>query len=259
MLDSIHATRITTLTVTMPKFLVAQFNTHRAFSRNSASSRAIPSRLIRQQVVDNPYIPTTWPTSQRGMAGGPPLDAHDDVENAKREWLRARDRAVGHAWNLERQGVAKEIANRLLEPWMWTTVLITATDFQNFFSQRLPGHGAQAEMEIIARKMHDAIESSTPRPLHFGQWHLPFVAEYDPSNPSDDIKRSVARCARVSYLNHGKETTAAEDIARHDSLRDLGHWSPFEHQARAGFASEPCRNFTAWKQYRAIVDGVNDS
>lgn len=236
----------------MPKFLVAQLNTHRAFSRNSASSRAIPTRIIRQQVTEDPYIPTTWPTAKRGMEGGP---AHEDPDECRREWLRARDRAIGHAWNLERQGVAKELANRILEPWMWTDVLVTATEWDGFFAQRLPGHGAQHEMGILAQAIKTAMDWSQPQELFFGQWHVPLVEDYDPRNPSDAIKQSVARCARISYKRHGKETTVEEDIERHDQLKRDGHWSPFEHQARADFpSSETARNFKSWTQYRAIID-----
>ena len=42
--DSINVKgkRITTFIVTMPRIVLAELNTHRVFSRNSASSRAIP-------------------------------------------------------------------------------------------------------------------------------------------------------------------------------------------------------------------------
>jgi thymidylate synthase ThyX len=250
--DSVCKTRITTMIVTMPKFLVAQFNTHRAFSRNSASSRAIPSARIRQQVVETPYIPSVFPTAQRGMSGGPPLD---DATRAVEAWLAARDAAVEHHKALEAMGVAKEVCNRVVEPWMLTSVLVTSTEWDNFFAQRLPGAGAQHEMGLIAEKMKQVLDKSRPRRLLTGQWHLPFVDDGAVDEPGHRLAQSVARCARVSYQRHERQSDYAEDLRRHDQLRDDKHWSPFEHIAEAMPGDVRCRNFRGWYQYRSLLDG----
>lgn len=248
--DSVCATRITTMVVTLPKFLVAQFNTHRVFSRNSASSRAIPARKLRQQVLENPYIPSTWPSAQKGMAGGEPLKGRA-LQSARLQWATAREAALSAHQALEQAGVAKELCNRVLEPWMWTQILVTSTEWDNFFQQRLPGHGAQEEMSRLAMEMKAALDASVPQTLESGEWHLPLTS----LSGQEGLWQSAARCARISYKRQEVETTLAEDKARHDSLVELRHWSPLEHQAKALLdADVSCRNFKGWQQYRGVLD-----
>lgn len=239
------------MVVTMPRFLVAQLNTHRAFSRNSASSRAIPSRLLRSQAVDSPFIPTAWPRNQAGMKGGDPVDERKALQ-ARLIWLQGRNAAVEAHSQLEALGVAKEVCNRVLEPYQWTQVLITATDWDGFFAQRLPGHGAQGEMEQVAEAMYLALENSTPDLLHPGDWHLPFADDTDLGVAK---WQSVARCARVSYGRQQEQKTVEEDRQRFDALRHSGHWSPFEHAAMALMIPKRCRNFRGWRQLRDEVEG----
>jgi thymidylate synthase ThyX len=253
--DSMCCTRITTMMVTMPKFLVAQLNTHRAFSRNSASSRAIPMGKVREQVRREPYIPTDWPSAQKGMLGGPSLRG-EDAESAAWEWMTVREEALAAHVQMERIGVAKEIANRLLEPFMWTQIIITATDWAGFFEQRLPGNGAQGEMAQVALAMHQALHASMPGLLHPGEWHLPLAEEG--LGVKNALAQSAARCARVSYKRQGVETTIEQDRERHDMLIKEGHWSPLEHQAQAMLYPDRVRNFHGWRQYRDLVEENND-
>ena len=249
--DSICTARIVTIELTMPKWLVAQLNTHRCFSRNSASSRAIPLKTLRAQVLENPYIPSTWPRNQKGMAGGDPLDA-SHAGASERAWRQALNDACKHHEWLEHLGVHKELANRLLEPFMWTKVLVTSTEWENFFKLRLPGAGAQHEMGKLALAMQQAIYASEPAILHPGDWHLPYA---DPTKTTiQQMAQSVARAARVSYMNHGKKSTFNEDWQLHNRLKDDGHWSPFEHQAIAMETDEPSANFRGWKQYRTVIE-----
>lgn len=252
--DSICVTRITTMELTMPKWLVAQLNTHRCFSRNSASSRAIPLKKIREQVLANPYIPSEWPQNQRGMEGGEPLDV-SLAQASERAWRHALATACKqHEW-LEHFGVHKEIANRLLEPFMWTKVVVTSTEWDNFFALRLPGAGAQHEMGKLAVAMKRAMDASTPRRIEPGRWHMPYADTGDDVLwCADSIARSVARCARVSYMNHGKDSTLADDHRLVERLRESGHWSPFEHQAAASNHAVRSRNFIGWYQYRGSID-----
>lgn len=135
--DNSPVSRITTMIVTFPRFILAEFNTHRMFSRNSASSRAIPFEKMLEVVQNNPFIPITWQKDHKGMQGTEYFTDHTIDEN-EYIWLVARDEAVFNAKCLHDQGVTKQLCNRLLEPFMWHTVLVTATEFENFFELRCP-------------------------------------------------------------------------------------------------------------------------
>jgi hypothetical protein len=134
--------RITTYLLTFPRIILAEFNTHRAFSRNSASSRAIPFKKMVESVQTNPFIPIAWQKDHKGMQGTEYLsDAPagvSDKEFAIDMWLEARDAAVINSKILNDTGVTKQLCNRLLEPFMWHTVICTATDYDNFFNLRCP-------------------------------------------------------------------------------------------------------------------------
>lgn len=133
--------RITTMVVTMPRFILAEFNTHRMFSRNSASSRAIPFEKMVKSVQENPFIPIAWQKDHKGMQGTEYLIDEDDIQRAEKDWLNARDYAVEQAVYLSNHHrVTKQLCNRLLEPFMWHTVIISATEFSNFFELRCPSY-----------------------------------------------------------------------------------------------------------------------
>ena len=135
--DNNPVSRITTMIVTFPRFILAEFNTHRMFSRNSASSRAIPFEKMLEVVQNNPFIPITWQKDHKGMQGTEYFTDHTIDEN-EYIWLVARDEAVFNAKCLHDQGVTKQLCNRLLEPFMWHTVIVTATEWENFFKLRCP-------------------------------------------------------------------------------------------------------------------------
>lgn len=251
--------RLTTFEVTYPRFVHAELLTHRMLSRNSSSSRAIPVKKLMDQVLNDPVMPVYWGSNKPGMQaggelGGAPLAASRD------EWLRARDHAVQHASALEGLGLHKQIANRLLEPWMFITVLVSATEWENFF--RLRCHpAAQPEIRHIAEMMRSAYDASTPVLMHPGAWHAPFFKHTDlrggdvEAQEQDVLKICVARCARVSYLTHDGQHDPAKDVALADSLATNGHWSPFEHVAQAlDDPNERVGNFLGWRQLRADVD-----
>ena len=130
--------RITTMKITFPRMMLAELNTHRMFSRNSASSRAIPAKKMIQMVKDNPFIPIAWQKDHKGMQGSEYFTDEDTIEELKDNWLQARDRAVRQASELSDIGTTKQLCNRLLEPFMWHTVIITATEWENFFKLRCP-------------------------------------------------------------------------------------------------------------------------
>jgi thymidylate synthase ThyX len=262
---SFFGVRITTMELTYPRFIHAEFMTHRVFSRNASSSRAIPVKKTIQAVLDNPAMPIHWGKNQPGMQAREEhdapvyvrdgrffdsLDAQYEPITAKAAWLYARDQAVVAAQAFEAAGYHKQVVNRLLEPFSHITVVVTATEWVNFFQLRLHPD-AQPEIHELAIQMKAAMDGSEPRQLASGQWHLPYVRpdEWSRWGVNTLLSRSVARCARVSYLNHdGTKSDANKDIEFAEGLRRDGHMSPFEHQAtpRNGWSA----NFRGWEQFR---------
>lgn len=239
--------RLTTFEITFPRIILAEFNTHRVFSRNSASSRAIPVEKMIKQVQENPYVPSSWGKNQKGMQAGEEL-SEDSALVATSDWLGARDAAVAKAKSLLITGVHKQLTNRLLEPFMWHTVIVTATEWSNFFHQR-NNVMAHPDIQRIAAMMQELYETEEPKPLQYGRWHLPLVdwvadmcalrdldlicADHDGYQIDEMLaKISVGRCARVSYLTHDGKRDLEADIRLHDELLQNGHMSPFEHVAR---------------------------
>jgi thymidylate synthase ThyX len=250
--SAITGVRLTTIEVTLHRFVLSELNTHRVFSRNSASSRAIPSRLTMGRVAANPAMPTVWTREQPGMQGGLPLDS-EQAADAERLWLRGRDAALEVAESLSKLGVHKSLVNRVLEPWMWHTVIISATDWDGFWEQRCSPL-AMPEIRVAAEAMHSAMDHSRPNEIERGGWHLPYVREDERSLPLPVLRRvSAARCARVSYLTHDGVRDISEDLRlfrRLATARPM-HASPLEHVATpAGCLEEPLGNFRGWVQYR---------
>lgn len=239
-----HDVELYTLEVTIPKSLVAQVNTHRTLARNSASSRAIPTAKIIAAVENDPYIPI-FRQNKKGMQPGEPIPSPLQT-TMRRRWLSVRDFAAEQARHLRDTGAAKEDVNRLLEPWMWTTILVTATDWRGFFAQRLPGAGAQDGIAQAAVAIKEAMAASEPQTLEPGEWHTPYT--------DGNRLASVAHCARVSYTKQGAESTPEALANLFDRLRTAGHWSPFEHVAQAMERPQRVRNFRGWEQLRAYWD-----
>lgn len=266
--DSINedGQRLTTMVVTYPRCIHAEMLTHRDFSRNSSSGRAIPVEKMIQRIKEDPFIPAEWGTNQKGMQAGEPLGPVA-AEDARGEWLDARDFAVDSARYLADLGVHKQIVNRLLEPFGWITVIITATAWDNFFKLRCHPT-AQPEMQTIAGMMRTARDASVPEPISTGEWHLPFVTAEEAKQLADRTVASsieirdasvwdqliwigAGRCARVSYLTHDgrRDLDADNDLARR--LERDGHWSPFEHVATP--APGRHANFSGWRSFRNIL------
>jgi thymidylate synthase ThyX len=251
--------RLTTMLVTMPRIVLAEFNTHRVLSRNSASSRAIPVEKRIAAVLENPFVPEAFAANQKGMQAGEALDARAQ-ETARAFWLAASTAACELAARLAAAGVHKQWANRLIEPYCWHTVIVSATEWENFFALRCSPE-AQPEIRRAAELMREAMALSAPRELEPGAWHLPLTG-FDGDEhlgPQDLVRVSVARCARVSYLTHDGRRDVDADLALYDRLRASGHMSPFEH---AAFVQSPLflpgfvGNFrTPWIQHRKTLPG----
>lgn len=271
--DSINeqGNRLTTLEVVMHRFVLAEFNTHRVFSRNSASSRAIPVQKQIDKVLNDPAIPLSWGKNQKGMQAEEEIsELHQRM--AKDRWIKARDNAVFEVKELMELGVHKQIADRLLEPFMWHTAIVSATEWDNFSSQRCSPL-AQPEIQAPAYAIREAINNSTPALLQVGDWHLPYIdlnleLHKHAQHHSDAVERckkvSVARCARVSYLTHDGKRDVQEDLNMYERLATANppHASPFEHVATPhcspeDYDHEPILgNFKGWHQLRHIVFGA---
>lgn len=251
--------RLTTMEVTFPRIVLSEFNTHRIASKNSASSRAIPSQKIIARVIDNPFIPIYWGKNEKGMQATSELSITEQHE-ANEIWLSARDSMVDHVKRLLKVGVHKQIANRLLEPFIWQTVIVSATHWDNFFNLRCD-EDAQPEIRKIAVMMRDLFNSVKPNSdlSQTFNWHFPLVesAEFDELYKSfsfEDIKKiCVGRCARVSYLTHDGIRDPQADIDLANKLLLSGHMSPFEHAAEGLSSNLQRGNFTGWMQYRKQI------
>lgn len=264
--DSIgHAApRLTTFEVTFPRIVHAEMMTHRAFSRNAGSSRAIPIEKMIDRILADPFYPIEWGTNKPGMQAGEEIANKEIAEDI---WQQAALNAIQSARYLAAQGVHKQLANRLLEPFSWITVIITATEWANFFTQRCHPD-AQPEIRKIAEMMRDLYYSNTPTELADGEYHTPYIQPDEEGLEWEvKIKISVARCARVSYLTHDGTRSVDKDIDLYDKLINggaNGHWSPFEHVAMVepkgliaytGYGSQTLKELSGnfaqgWAQFR---------
>ncbi len=264
---SLH--RLVTMELTFPRFILAEFNTHRMLSRNSASSRAIPTAKLIQRVRENPFVPEAFGRNQKGMSAEGWLETCEG-EKAARHWLWARNQALIAAEALAGLEVHKQTANRLLEPYLWHTVIATATEWANFFWLRCRAD-AQPEMQKIAKLAAEAWHTSEPAIHPEGGWHLPLIDDTDWEAATLQWEEwrvrlecvadvSAARCARVSYLTHDGRRDLMADLSLAAKLRENGHWSPFEHVATAldekwamrSDTRRVCGNFQGWAQLRKL-------
>lgn len=259
--DSKHpnGSRLVTMELTYPRCIHAEFMTHRQFSRNAASSRAIPITRMIKDVEENPFIPKVWGINKSGMQSE---ELHEDPDTCKTSWLEARDAALFYAKELNEANLHKQIVNRILEPWMWITVIATGVDhaWENFFKLRCDEY-AEPHIQHIAYMIRDAYDANIPNiyALHIdddtstNNYHLPLYGfPGDEALSTKDAKKvSVARCARVSYLTHDGIRDVQADIALYDRIEGPGHWSPFEHVAKANMDGTGTSNFGPyWDQFR---------
>lgn len=244
-----------------PRFIHSELLTHRVFSRNASSSRAIPVKKIIQDIKDDPAMPIHWGKNQAGMQAREELSP-EEIEKCKSLWLEARDEAIAKAEKLMEIGLHKQVANRILEPWSHIHVIVTATEWSNWF--RLRSHkDAQPEIRELSDKMlelHKGNDFHAERHNRMRKWHLPYIleGELETYRTKDLIRMSVARCARVSYKNHdGSNPEPEKDFELHDKLvvSSPEHMSPAEHQAIPGDdANKFFGNFKGWKQYRKFIE-----
>lgn len=274
--------RIITFELEYPRFILAELNTHRLLSRNSASSRAIPIDKMIEQVIYNTAMPVQWGLNQSGMQA---KDEQANTDACKEAWCNARDSAIHHAYQLKNLGLHKQIVNRVLEPFQMMKTLVTATSFDNFFNLRCH-KDAQPEIKQLADLMYQAMQESEPEVLYEGEWHTPYVnhsihgvdgiLEYfiwdNEGNvkyltPEEAIKISCSCAAQVSYRKN--DTSIEKALAIYDKLvnSEPVHASAFEHCAtpidieytKEGIThvtvdKQFCSgNLTNWVQYRQLI------
>lgn len=288
--DSIspQGNRITTFELEYPRFIHSEFMTHREFSRNSASSRAIPVAKMHEHILKTPQGPIHWGSNKPGMQAGAELTGYP-LDSAKAVWDFARESAVEYSRQLNELGLHKQVANRLTEPFMQMKVVCTATNYSNFFWLRLH-RDAQPEIQELANAMWQAYVGNVPDLVKPGEWHLPYVdlvhgdgkrSWYEVSGVEVDldtaIKVSASCCAQVSYRRLDDSIEKAIDIYNRLINSVPVHASPVEHQATPVLAHKnpleylqipgvthidsdlvPCSgNFKNWIQQRQLVKNHN--
>lgn len=280
--DSIaNGVRLSTMELYYPLMIHAQLMTHRMFSRNAQSNRAMPVAKMLNQVENNPAMPSHWGKNQAGMQADEEVL---DIEDAKDDWRCASRQAMYWTKQLEDKDLHKQVANRLTMPFQYIKVIVTATEWDNFFKLRL--NDADPTHRELAGKMKQAMDESEPTILLPGEWHLPYIqpSEFTMSmflkkeHLIETISKcSAARCARVSYNNHDNtEPNISKDIDLANRLLKDGHMSPFEHvatpMAQADVFSDAVvehwdkgvthmdrdenlwsGNFRGWVQYRQLL------
>lgn len=285
--------RLTSVEMRFHRFILAEVNTHRVLSRNSASSRAIPVAKQLDRVRTDTAFPVAWPAEQKGMQGGEHLD-DAMTDQARGLWEEARDFAITSAENLMALGLHKSVTNRLLEPFAWHTALVTATAWDNFFHQRVSPL-AQPEFKAVAEMFLDAYSKSDPEPIEEGRYHLPYVQHVDWPQASKMahgimhrhpdgscfacnrvlVQVASARCARTSYMTQDGKRDLQEDLNLYRRLceADPMHASPLEHVATPDGDNEHVvrvvskmtgksmnlvlpkyGNFLGWQQHRIQVE-----
>ena len=259
--DSINSRgkRITTFELVYPRFIHAELMTHRVFSRNASSSRAIPVKNMIGIVRDEPAMPIHWGKNKPGMQADAQLEGNAKLM-AVALWLEAAQNASDTAEAMMNLGLHKQVANRILEPFQHIHVVLTATEFDNWNALRCHPD-AQPEIQALAMMMREGRESNIPSYLKDGGWHLPYVTDKS-LDLATARKVSAARCCRVSYLKHdGTTASIAEDVALCDRLAGSVpiHASPFEHQAVADASArnwDYWGNFVGWAQNRKLIEHI---
>jgi hypothetical protein len=237
--------RITSMKLVYPRFIHSELMTHCALARNAASSRAIPTHKVLEQVRKNPAEPVQWGSNQKGMTAG---DEIAGIEGARFHWKQAAIMAANECQALAGLGVHKQVTNRIVEPFVHMNTLVTATEWHNFFGLRAHAE-AQPEFQVLAYLMLDKYLASSPKPMRWGEWHLPFRERMPHGLSESELLKVVsARVARVSYANFDGVIDPTDDFRRHDDLVKNGHWSPLEHPAKA----TPGRHakYFGWISYR---------
>lgn len=254
---SLAGHRLTTMECRFPRFILPEVNTYRMASKSASSSRALGTKQRIREAFNDPFIPEEWGANQRGMVSKKSLSAPKRLL-ARLVWRLSALAACLSAFLLLKLGLHKQLANRVLEPFLWQTMVISATEecWDNIFDQRIHPD-AQPEFQKLAKLMKAALDLSEPDILLYGEWHLPYITDEEKEEYAKDLttlrRASVARVARTSYGNQGG-TSIEKDLQLESRLWDATpkHWAPFEGVATPKHPSEPrpLGNYAGWEQLR---------
>ena len=274
--------RITSFVLHFPRIVLSEFNTHCVLARNSASSRAVPHEKMLKMVKENPFIPIAFMKNHSGMQGVEYFEDEIDIEAMRQIWLEHRKHAIAttESMNGYKGGVSKQVSNRLLEPFMYHTCIVTATQYDNFFALRT-ANGAEIHIRDLAGKMLVEYNNSDYDMIarNSSAWHIPFGDRMDENrlleifSPNEvyskdamnkefeelKVNIATARCARVSYINYEGKDDYKKDLELCQRLKSLGHMSPFEHCARTMTEEEYMNNYIQKiVNENYVEDNIND-
>lgn len=254
-----YGSRLTTLEVRFHRFVLAEFNTHRVFSRNSASSRAIPVAKMLDKARHETAFPISYPAEQKGMQGGEELEGealHEAMELLREIHHHTVEKIQAYVDANPDTRLHKSVLNRPMEWFLPHTVIVSSTEWLNFFAQRCSPL-AQPEIRVAAEKIQEALWESSPKMLKEGEWHMPYMSNQEIEDcytfGLDPRQASAARCGRVSYLTQDGVRDPGLDVDMYARLiaADPPHWSPLEHVATPAMEIEqPLGNFSGWHQLR---------
>ena len=282
---------LVTIRLRYPRIIHGEIMTHRDFSRNARSSRAVPVKTMLNEVLNDPFVPWHWGKNQRGMQAA---EEHDELVQFRSfwepkdgthrtlgqrldhtntaAWIAASERMIEISEAMMTAGYHKQIPNRLLEPFSWIDTLITSNRWDNFLWLRDEAD-AEPHIQDLARLIREALIDAEVQTLSQGEWHLPYITKEDFSAPSDFKdgpaqlrKISAARCARISYKPFDGDASYERELERYEMLvtSKRVHASPLEHQATPDTFSEECGswdnpdlhgNLPGWIQYRKTIPG----
>lgn len=259
--------RLTTFLLRYPRMIHAELMTHRMFSRNASSSRAIPAKKMLDNIANYLFVPLKFQKPHKGMQGTEYHEGESE-EKCKEAWLHAASLNLGIAKGWTEGGedgeeiFTKQLINRITEPYSYITVLVSATNYSNWFGLRRH-EAAEIHIQELANKMWDVYSQSTPQELKHGEWHLPFITEEEKDIPHEDkVTLSLARSAWTSYRTPDGQIPSLErcrkivdQLFSHQPI----HASPAEHVAQAVVGwnnNDKCGNFDKnWVQYRKTMKG----
>lgn len=229
-----------------PDIIHGEVMTHRVFSRNARSMRAVPIATMVKEVREDPFVPWHWGKNQKGMQaseecnepvlldGFPAYYHYQEPHSREDTWRLAAEQAANFAEAYGNAGYHKQVANRLIAPFTWKHTLITSTSWANFFHLR-DHDDAEPHFHDLAAHVRQALQNASFQWLKPGEWHLPYVTKSEMANNPLEVQRqlSVARSARISYAPFDGDFSIAREIERYQLLVGSQplHASPTEHQA----------------------------
>ncbi len=271
---------IVTFLIDFPRFILPEFNTHKMLEKNGASSRAIPVAKQIERVLANPVIPMHFGKNQAGMVAETEVEA-DVLKMARFEWESAAINMVKTAKILDNFKIHKQVVNRLLEPFSFMRMVVTGTEWDNFFWLRLH-KDADPHIAELARVMLCAYQRTEEVDLQYADWHTPFFGKgyWTPNfekeygiTAQEAINHSMSCCAQTSYRKLDMSEGKAEDIIAKLFNGERCHASPATHQAHPicyDFGVDQptvthqsrngdlwSNNLRGWGQYRTLIPNNN--